>query len=146
MGCPRLATSLDQEMLEVARDVQIAPAFTSDEDLSDHWRKTGVRVAEELGGRYLIRYSTTDKNDEYKDARAGRFYTTPTPYSSKDTIDWLCLPHAGFARTYFSLFDPSKIHVILGPRWIRLGDGIEYVLSEGFEEDALVTPEKVHLS
>jgi hypothetical protein len=50
--CSRLATVLDHEMLEV-RGVIIASRLTPDDELP---RKDGKDVADELGGRYLLRY------------------------------------------------------------------------------------------
>jgi len=53
MGCSRLATVMDQEMIEVVRGIVIAARATPHEELP---RKDGSAVAAELGGRYLLRY------------------------------------------------------------------------------------------
>ena len=48
-----LATLLDQEMLEVAHGVVIAPRRTSDPDLEQQWKKTGT--VDETFGKNISR-------------------------------------------------------------------------------------------
>jgi len=43
-------------------------------------------------------------------------------------------------RVLVMLLDPSKIDEIKGPRWVRFGNGIEYLLPKGFLSEALVPP------
>ena len=51
--CTWLATLLDREMLVVRHGVPIEPDTMSIHKLP---RKTGHQVADEVGGRYLLRY------------------------------------------------------------------------------------------
>ena len=127
-------------MLEVQRGVEIAPRSTSDQDLSKHWNKTGEDVARELGGRYLLRYIQSHQVDMYLQGSRELHFTTPTPYSPEDLVKCLSLPSPDCGRHLVMLLDPAKIGVILGPRWIRFGNAIEYVLPKGFTEDALAKP------
>ena len=82
----------------------------------------------------------------YFDGSTELHFTTPTAYSSEDLVKCLSLPSPNCARDFVMLLDPAKIKVILGPRWIRFGDGIEYVLPKGFPKDALAKPWAQELS
>jgi hypothetical protein len=121
-------------MLEV-RGVIIASRLTPDDELP---RKDGKDVADELGGRYLLRYMLPHQTGQFTNGSTARHYVTPTPYAPEETVTWLYLPKPDGERTFVMLFDPAKIPFILGPRWVRLGNGIEYILSEGFPKDAVV--------
>jgi len=136
-----LATALDHEMLEVARRVEIAPRVTPDSDLGTdtRWNKTGRAVAKELGGRYLLRYLLPHQVGSYPAGSDDRQCVTPTPYAPRETVSWLALPAPRKTRPYVMLLDPSEItRRVWGPRWIRLGKGIEYILPDGFPRDAVV--------
>jgi hypothetical protein len=65
-------------------------------------------------------------------------FVTPTPYSSAECTPFLDLPAPDRPRTHALFLDPRRIPVIAGPRWVRFGKGIEYVLPDGFEAQALV--------
>lgn len=123
MSCGSLATNLDLEML-LARGVIISPSNIPIEDLPI---KTGEEVADELAGRPLIRYLCRQDVSKYLRGDRNPHYTTPTPYSSTDLISFLCLPDPQTARTHCLLLDPQNIEVILGPRLIQWGGGIEYI-------------------
>ena len=146
MSCAWLSTVLDQEMLEVVRRVRIAPRTVSYQILLVSWQKTGRQVAGELGGRYLLRYLLRHQVGSYINGSTDRHYTTPTPYSPADTVSWLTLPSPTRKRDFVMLLDPTKIDTILGPRWTRLGKGIEYILPGGFNKDALVWPWELQTS
>lgn len=132
-----LATVLDQEMLEVARNVAIAPRPTPDAQLP---RKTGSQVSAELGGRYLLRYLLPQQVGTYRRGSTQRHWATPTPYAPEETVSWLALPSPTQARLFVLLLDPAKIDDIWGPRWVRFGKGIEYLLPRGFPDGALALP------
>jgi hypothetical protein len=141
--CSRIATILDQEMLEIVHNILIAPRPTPDASLP---RKSGKQVSAELGGRYLLRYLLPWQVGLYLRGSGGCHYVTPTPYTPEETISWLFLPKLPFPRPYAMLLDPSQISEILGPRWVRLGGGIEYILPNGFTEDALVKPWEIQVT
>ena len=140
-----LATALDQEMLEVVRSpsVAIAPRATPDSALPS---KTGSDVARELGGRYLLRYVLDDQVGEYLAGSTAPHWTTPTPYSATDTVSWLALPAPTLIRRYVMMLDPARIPQLLGPRWIRFGKGIEYLLPSGFPANAVVFPWELEIT
>lgn len=130
-----LCTVLDQEMLEVWRGVQIAARTTPDNML---FQKTGTEVARELGNRYLLRYLLPHQVGWFSRGSELRHYVTPTPYSPEETVLWLALPKPAQSRTFVMMLDPAMIGLLLGPRWVRLGKGIEYILPDGFPKEALV--------
>ena len=134
MSCGSLATNLDLEML-LARGVIISPSNIPVEDLPI---KTGEEVADELAGRPLIRYLCRQDVSRYLRGDRNPHYTTPTPYSPTDLISFLCLPDPQTARTHCLLLDPQNIEIILGPRLIQWGGGIEYILPHGFEQEDLI--------
>jgi hypothetical protein len=130
-----LATVLDQELLESVRGASIAPRNTEDHRLPV---RPGRDVAQELGGRYLLRYVLPDQVGQFTDGSGNPHHVTPTPYAPRDTVAYLALPRPAAPRLYVMLLDPGRIPVIMGPRWIRLGKGIEYILPSGFPKEALV--------
>jgi len=134
-----LATNLDVCMLE-ERGTMIVPGDTPDTDVPS---KSGAEVFEELGGRFLLRFllpgqvSTEEKLSQIPPRKQ---WVTPTPYSPKETIAMLALPAPDYPREYVFVLDPRKIANVLGPRRVRLGIGIEYILPDGFPKEALVLP------
>jgi hypothetical protein len=122
-------------MLEVQRSAAIAGRGTPDFQLQ---RRSGGDVARELGNRYLLRYLLAHQLGQFQNGSSRNHHVTPTPYSPEDTISWLALPRPTEPRTHVMLLDPARISVILGPRWVRLGKGIEYVLPDGFSQGAIV--------
>lgn len=132
-----LTTVMDQEMMEFIRlpQVKVAPRTALDSGLA---RKTGQEVSNELGGRYLLRYLLSHQVGLYRNGSNERQYATPTPYAPEETISWLALPAPERPRPFVLILDPSKIVEVLGPRWVRLGKGIEYILPLGFPREAIV--------
>lgn len=128
-----LATTLDQEMLENRR-VSIAGRTTPDADLPS---KTGIEVAQELGNRYLLRYLVGHQVGRYVDGSDARHFVTPTAYSAAEAVSWLALPLPTQDRAFVLILDPAKVATIIGPRWVRCGKGIEYILPVGFPKEAL---------
>jgi hypothetical protein len=133
MSCGYLATYLDHQMLH-RRGTVIAASSTPDTMLPF---KTGAAVADELGGRLLIRYLRRSEVSQYLYGNTARHFVTPTPYSSADCTGFLALPEPTVRRGHVLLLDPAKINEILGPRWVEAGQGIEYLLPHGFTQEAL---------
>src|SRR5712691_8560481 len=97
MSCATLATILDQEMLEKAALVTISPRNILDCELRS---QSGQEVARELGGRYLLKYVLAQQVGTFADGANKPQWTTPTPYSPDDTVDWLALPAPTQKRTF----------------------------------------------
>ena len=134
MSASRLARILDQEMLERAGG-SIAAATTPESALP---RRPGRDVLTELGGRYLIRYMLRRQLGQFAAGSTDRHFVTPTPLTRLDVRSFLALPAVSDPRPFAMLIDPGEVSVILGPRWVRGGSGIEYLLPEGFPPAALV--------
>ncbi len=132
-GAARLATILDQEMLE-GRGVEIASRITPDARLP---QKSGAEVFAELGGRFLVRYLLKESLSSASQGTAKMTYVTPTPYSPSDAVELLMLPAEDRQREHAMLLDPRNISVVLGPRWVQGGFGIEYILPEGYTPGAI---------
>lgn len=140
----RLATMLDADMLARNGRTRIAPPGTPQSRLSI---RTANRVAWELGGRYLLRYLLPYHLQSYFNGGPDSLqaflnmghYVTPTPFSPEETVPWLALPAPDQPRPYVLLLKPERITTrILGPRWVRMGGGIEYILPDGFNQSAIV--------
>lgn len=132
--CGRLATVLDQEMLEAVRRVRIASRVAPDDSLPI---RLGRDIAIELGGRYLLRYMFPHQVGQYALGSQDRHFVTPTAYSPEDAVSWLYLPKPTGKRPFVMLLDPAKVPYAQGPRWVRLGNGIEYILPRGFPGEAV---------
>jgi hypothetical protein len=133
MSCGFWATYLDHQML-VRSGTSIAASNTPDTMLAV---KTGAQVADELGGRFLIRYLRRSEVSQYLYGNTARHFVTPTPYSATDCVAYLALPEPTMRRGHLLLLDPMKIDEISGPRWVEAGRGIEYLLPRGFTQSAL---------
>ena len=133
MTCSRLATTLDEVRLA---GVPVLPVSfdTPDEDLP-RWR--GTEVAKHLGGRLLLRYLAPAQVGEFTGGSRKLHYVTPTPYTPTEAIGWLALPAPSVPREYALVLKPEAIDEILGPRVVRWGGGIEYLLPNGFRQSAL---------
>lgn len=134
-GCCRLATLLDLEMLHRKR-VRI---YSYDVGWPSMRRLDGKEVAEQLGGRHLLYFLPRDRSGSLLGGTDRPKYLTPTPYPPTDEmIAWLGLPFVDVKRELALLLDPAKLTGVYGPRDVKLGDGIEYVLPGGFPADAIV--------
>lgn len=137
--CSFLATTLDEEMFHRTVPLfstSIASATTSVSDPS--YSKNGWQVTYELGGRYLLRYLLGHQTNKFLNGSNQTHWVTPTPYRAQATISWLALPKPKRPRNFVLLLDPQEIEKIWGPRWVRFGHGIEYILPDGFPADAVV--------
>jgi hypothetical protein len=129
-----MATLLDQEQIE--RVNTIAPRNQSVELMP---LRSGADVASELGGRLFVRYLTDSQVSEFsKGSQDRQHWVTTTALAPEHVVPWLALYAPQIPRRHALLLDPAKIDGIQGPTWIRLGQGIEYFLSLGFGEDAIV--------
>lgn len=131
-----LATWLDHHML-LDRQISIADPGTPIDTLP---LKTGQDVYEELGGRYFIRYIVPAQVGRFSHGDEGKHYVCPTPYTPSETLSWLVLPAGAEPRTHALLLDPRRIASVRGPQWVGLPGGIQYVLPNGFPQDAIVVP------
>lgn len=127
----RIATHLDAEMLLL--NTPIFPAHTS---LAALPLVTNLPV--QLGGRYLLRYLMTSQLGTLRSGTSDTQFVTPTPYAPEETISWLTLPPAAGYREWVLLLDPTQLADVRGPRQVRFGGGIEYVLVSGFPAAAIV--------
>lgn len=137
--CSRVATIIDADMIVLKHKRTIFSLGTSDDILKNHTR-TGHDVATELGNRYLLKYLVDSdaalfvpgrENDLDDFLQKNRHYVTPTPYSPEEAASWLVVPSPHLPRRYVLLLDPENIQEIWGPRWIRMGGGIEYIVPKG---------------
>jgi hypothetical protein len=132
VGSPAwLATQLDARM--VAK--RIAPSGTRVEDLPV---RPGTKVAGELGGRPLLRY--VDYAAVHENQRTTMTFVCPTPYAPADQVEYLALPRPDLVRDFVIMLDPAAITEIAGPKWCDLGQGIEYVLLNGYPPQAVLAP------
>jgi hypothetical protein len=132
---PSLALALDELMI-VNNGGFLAAPHVPDGALR---RRPGVDVAREIGGRHLLSYVHPARLGEFAAGTPRRVWVTPTPFDSQSVTVHLYLPDPGRPRKHVLLIDPSKIAVILGPRRVFLGHGIEYLLPDGFDPTALVS-------
>lgn len=129
-----MATLLDQEQIE--RTGTIAPRPVDVQSMPD---RSGTDVAAELGGRLFVRYLVQSQVAEFNNGSTDRgHWVTTTPIASEDVISWLALFAPRISRNHALLLDPAKIDNVRGPSWIRLGQGLEYYLPEGFTKDAIL--------
>ncbi len=138
MGSSRwLATVLDQEMLERVRGIVIAARTVPDDALPT---RRGPDVAAEIGERYLLRYMLPQQVGQLRRGTSDPQFVTPTPLAPEATVPWLFLPRPEEARVFVMALDAARVPEIKGPRWVRCGPGIEYLLPGGFPPDAIVWP------
>jgi hypothetical protein len=137
-----LAKTLDQLALET-RGVVIAPAMTPDSALPV---RRGSDVAVELGGRLLVRYMLRRQLGSFAGGSVSKHYVTPTPLSSDGLGSFLALPSVTERREFVMLIDPKAVPEVLGPRWVLAGEGIEYLLPNGFPPHALALPWEIEVA
>ena len=96
-----------------------------------------MQVAAELGGRMLLRYLLRKQYQQFTAGSSQLHFVTPTPYSPTETVIWLALPNPT-KRDFVLFLDPAQIPAICGPRRVRLGGGLEYILPQGYPAAALL--------
>ncbi|WP_159083214.1 hypothetical protein [Streptomyces sp. P3] len=134
LTCSRTATTLDAKMLAGL----IVPDWISDEKLREI---SGQDVANEIGGRCLLRYLRPEQMGSFFAGTSRKQYVTPTAYTPDEASRWLALVFPWILRRHVLLIDPKKIdRPVRGPRAIAGGFGIEYVLPEGFSAEAIANP------
>lgn len=106
--------------------------------MPSHPSRPGKDVAEELGGRPLLRYIVLTDVGRYRAGTTREVYTTPTAYTPEEAPSWLNVPDVHIERPYVVMLDPARIDLIQGPMWVAPGLGIQYILPHGFPEAAIV--------
>lgn len=136
---PWIATWLDEQML-VAQGVFVSDAVTVGVSLPA--ARSGSDVARELQGRLLLKYVTVKqvRRGEFRHGSSREAYATLTPYATEDVVSWLQLPDATEPRRHILLLDVTQISRIIGPYRVTSGRGIQYLLPDGFPEEAIVVP------
>lgn len=136
MSSSWMATLLDQEQIEVTNTIE--PRTRDIQAMPD---RSGEEVAEELGKRLLVRYLAPWQVSEFTTGGSTRHHwVTPTPIAPDDVVSWLALFAPNVKRKHALILDPAQIPLIRGPAWIRLGQGIEYYLPDGFPSEAVMQP------
>ena len=97
-------------------------------------------LAWQLCDRALLRYLVPRDVRRFEYGTTNRQFVTPTPCAPGETISWLALPAVTEPRRYVLLLDPGKLHDVYGPRWVRFGGGIEYILNSGFAAEVFAEP------
>jgi hypothetical protein len=130
-----MATTLDIEML--AGQAVISPPNTPENALPV---RPGPVIATEIGDRFLVRYLRQHQIGWFEDGSPKKQWVTLTAYAPEEAVPWLALSPGLPIPTHALMLDPRQIGAIAGPRYIRLGQGVEYVLPQGFPKAALVPP------
>ncbi len=134
----RLALTLDEEML-AAHGVVIADPWVPDKDLPPC-----PDLASQLGNRFLVKYVRREDRSRYSPPFSGIttypgvHYVTPTAICRDELVAILNLPPLPAPR-YALILDPARLDAV-GPRRVRSGQALEYVLPNGFPSNAVVAP------
>lgn len=120
----RIAVHLDAEMF-LRRGIVVAPATTPESALTPV-----LDPDQHFAGRLLVRYvrksdlaqvtSTTWQNRTH--------WLTTTPLCKGSVRTYLNLPSSLPAPTHALLVDPLVLQGIRGPRYVRLGFSVEYLV------------------
>ncbi len=134
----RLALTLDEEML-AQRGVVVAEPWVADTDLP-----LCTNLVGQLGGRYLLKYVRKEDRSRYSPPFSGIttypgvHYLTPTAICREELIGTLNLPPLPPPK-FALILNPAYLQAH-GPRRVRSGQAIEYVLKNGFLSNAVVSP------
>ena len=82
------------------------------------------------------RFSVIAKTKYYD----GKHWLTPTPLCPANVVHALALPTDLEVPSYALILDPNKI-VAYGPRRVRGGRAVEYLVKDGFALDAIIEPQ-----
>ncbi|MDQ3933487.1 MAG: hypothetical protein M3340_02525 [Actinomycetota bacterium] len=107
--------------------------------------RRGALVARELGRRLLVRYMLVDQVGRFAAGSAAEHFVTPTPLAGVEANAVLALPAPKRIRRFALLLDPALITEIKGPRWVRWGTGIEYILPRGFPARAVASTWEIRI-
>lgn len=135
----RLALTLDEEMLG-KHGTPVASPWTADADLP-----LAKSLVTDLGDRFLIKYIRHNDRTRYSAPFSGIthypgvHYLSPTPLCRDELISALNLPAPLPPPRHALILDPAQL-TAHGPRKIRSGQGVEYVLLSGFPATAIVPP------
>jgi hypothetical protein len=135
----QLAITLDEEMLN-RNGVNVSPPNTVDDDLP-----LAVNIRAQIGGRFLMKYLRSGDRARFSVISQTKYFgglhwVTPTPLCTANVVEVLCLPTSLPAPSYALILDPDKVEAY-GPRRIRGGRAVEYLLKKGFPLDAIVQPQ-----
>lgn len=133
--CARIATLLDVEMFKAG---QILLDEGHVLDMSSP--RPGHEVSRELNGRCVLRYLRRHQVGKFAYGTDDPQCVTPTAYTPRDAVQWLALPSPLDPPSFVLFIDIASVPKVLGPRRVRLGGGIEYVLPEGFPAQAVIHP------
>lgn len=102
-----------------------------------------TNLANEVGDRLLIKYIREGEHLRYNPSAPFRMlgpqYVTLTPFDRDEAASRLNMPSFLSGPMYLVLLEPSKVEA-WGPKRVRGGTGIEYVLVNGFDSSAIVPP------
>lgn len=138
-----LATILDAEMIAANHRRRnsdptvnaIAPVDTPDQQLP---LLQPADLVAQLGGRCLLYYVHAHEAAQRIQGRSNGTFVSPTPYAPEEATSCLALPIPAVPREYVILLDPARLTNVRGPRRVRFGTGIEYLLESGFPVDAVI--------
>lgn len=127
---------IDVEMLEGV-GLSIAASRTPLQRLG---RYAGREIAERTGYRHVVRYLRSHQVGVFHGGSDTPHFVTPTCYSPDDAVSFLALPAPNLPPSHVLLLETEQIPLMLGPRRVRCGDGIEFYLPTGFPAMAVVPP------
>jgi hypothetical protein len=55
-----------------------------------------------------------------------------------EVVGYLALPNPTSLRKYVLFLDPRKINRVQEPKWCAMGQGIEYILPDGYDASAII--------
>ncbi len=116
-----------------ARGATIADPFTADQDLPP-----AHNLVQQLGGRYLLCCIREAQLGDLLKGPNDRRWASPTPYSPDEVFTHLAPLFQAERRDFFIMLAPSRLTNVSGPRWVKDGFGIEYILNDGFTPEAIV--------
>ncbi len=133
-----LSITLDEEMLG-RHGISVASPWTPDSLLPPC-----PDLARQVGDRFLLKYVRRDDRQRYScfsgiTHYSGVHYVTPTAICRQEVVAVLNLP-APLPAPAFALILDANLLEAQGPRRIRSGRGLEYVLPNGFPSKAIVAP------
>ena len=136
-----LATFSDARMIELPRPpgAPLTKIYHPGTPLVQMPPFQGNTLKTQLGGRYLVRYLRGDQVGNLVNGIRTRQYVSPTPYSPGEAVKWLALPRPNCPPKFVLLLITDHLRNIRGPRYVLLGGGIEYILEDGFDKNALVS-------